>query len=62
MCSGYYERTAGTWLAFAEATHATRILEQRMREALEFHLEGLREVGEPVPPPTSGAAFVDVAA
>jgi predicted RNase H-like HicB family nuclease len=26
---------------------------QRMREALEFHLEGLREEGMPIPPPTS---------
>lgn len=33
-----------------------------MREALEFHLDGLREIGQPVPPPTSGAAFVEVAA
>lgn len=45
------------------ATGRTREeVEQRMREALEFHLEGLRELGEPVPPPTSGAAFVEVAA
>ena len=33
-----------------------------MREAIEFHIEGLREHGEPVPPPTSSGELVDVAA
>lgn len=30
----------------------------QMREAIAFHLEGLREQGEPVPPPTAVAAVV----
>jgi predicted RNase H-like HicB family nuclease len=29
-----------------------------MREAIAFHLEGLREQGEPVPPPTPVAAVM----
>ncbi|MXX77354.1 MAG: type II toxin-antitoxin system HicB family antitoxin [Holophagales bacterium] len=33
-----------------------------MQEAIEFHLEGLRRDGEPVPPPQTTAAQVDVAA
>jgi predicted RNase H-like HicB family nuclease len=33
-----------------------------MREAIEFHLEGMREDGEPIPEPTSVAALVEVAA
>jgi len=33
-----------------------------MREAIEFHLEGMREDGEPIPEPTSLAALVEVAA
>ena len=33
-----------------------------MREAIEFHLEGLRRDGDPVPPPQTTAAQVDVAA
>lgn len=33
-----------------------------IREAIEFHLEGLREFGEPIPEPTSSAATVEVAA
>lgn len=33
-----------------------------MREAIEFHLEGLRRDGDPVPPPQTMAAQVHVAA
>ncbi len=35
-------------------------VEVNMREAIEFHLEGLREEGLPVPEPRSDAAFCDV--
>jgi predicted RNase H-like HicB family nuclease len=31
-----------------------------IREAIEFHIEGLREHGELVPPPTSRSALVEV--
>lgn len=45
------------------ATGATRAeVEQSMRGAVELHLEGLREIGEPVPPPSTSAAYVEVAA
>ena len=33
-----------------------------IHEAIEFHLEGLRENGQPIPPPTSSSELVDVAA
>ena len=33
-----------------------------IREAIEFHIEGLRQEGQPVPPPSSTSAVVDVAA
>jgi predicted RNase H-like HicB family nuclease len=33
---------------------------RNMEEAIEFHLEGLREDGLPVPPPTSIAEYVEV--
>ena len=33
-----------------------------IREAIEFHIEGLRQDGQPVPPPSSTSAVVDVAA
>jgi predicted RNase H-like HicB family nuclease len=45
------------------ATGATRDeVENAMREGVDFHLEGLRESGEPVPPPRSTATYVEVAA
>jgi predicted RNase H-like HicB family nuclease len=36
--------------------------EQALREAIEFHLEGLREDGDPIPPPSSHVEYVEVAA
>ena len=36
--------------------------EEQIREAIEFHLEGLREEGLPVPPPSSQVEYVDVGA
>jgi predicted RNase H-like HicB family nuclease len=45
------------------ATGATRDeVESAMQEGVEFHLDGLRESGDPVPPPRSTAAYVEVAA
>ena len=38
-------------------------VEQQIRgEAISFHLEGLREDGAPVPPPSSQVDYVDIAA
>ena len=31
-----------------------------IREAIEFHLEGMKESGEAIPPPQSEAAYVEV--
>ena len=31
-----------------------------MRGAIAFHLEGLQEAGEPIPPPASSAEYVAV--
>ena len=36
--------------------------EATIREAIEFHLEGLRQEGVPIPRPSASAAYVDVAA
>jgi predicted RNase H-like HicB family nuclease len=33
-----------------------------IREAIEFHIEGLREKGQPIPAPSSFSAIVDVKA
>ncbi len=45
------------------ATGATRDeVEREMREAMQFHVEGLRLEGETVPEPHSYPAFCEVAA
>ena len=36
--------------------------EQAIREAIEFHLEGMRDDGTPIPPPSSRVDYVEVAA
>ena len=36
--------------------------EEQIREAIAFHLEGLREDGSPAPPPSSHVEYVDIAA
>ncbi len=33
-----------------------------IQEAIEFHINGLREDGQPVPSPSSSIEFIDVAA
>ncbi len=43
------------------ATGATREeTETLIREAIEFHLEGLRADGQPFPPPSSQVEYVDI--
>jgi predicted RNase H-like HicB family nuclease len=44
------------------ATGATLAeVESQIREAIAFHLDGMREDGVPVPPPSSQVEYVDVA-
>ena len=43
------------------ATGATiEEVEREIREAIEFHIEGLRDAGEPIPEPTSELTYVEV--
>ncbi|MEI6257881.1 MAG: type II toxin-antitoxin system HicB family antitoxin [Planctomycetota bacterium] len=45
------------------ATGATvEEVESQMRLAIEFHLNGMREDGTPIPPPESRVEYVDIAA
>jgi len=46
-------------IAAAESESEVR---QLIREAIEFHIEGLREDGQPVPPPSSSSTLVEVGA
>jgi predicted RNase H-like HicB family nuclease len=46
-------------IATGESLAAT---EQAIGEAIEFHLDGLREDGAPIAPPSSRVDYVEVAA
>jgi predicted RNase H-like HicB family nuclease len=61
------EKTATGYSAYSPdldgcvATGATKQeVEGNIREAIEFHLEGLRQEGYSVPSPTSYSTYVDV--
>ena len=63
------ERAEGNYSAYVPdlpgcvATGATaEEAEAQIREAIEFHLEGLREDGAPIPAPASRVDYVDVVA
>lgn len=44
------------------STGATRTeVESNMKEAIEFHLEGMREEGYPIPEPTAKSAYLEIA-
>lgn len=36
-------------------------VQELIREAIKFHIDGLKDEGEPVPPPTSTASIAEVA-
>lgn len=62
------EKAEGNYSAYVPdlpgcvATGATfEEVETQIREAIEFHLDGLREDGAPIPPPESRVEYVDVA-
>lgn len=62
-----YERGPRNWSAYVPdlpgciATAKTRDkLEQQIREAIEFHIEGLRQHGDEVPEPITEAGLVEV--
>ena len=64
-----YEHTKNNWSAYSPdvpgcmATGKTRAeVEQNFKEALEFHIEGLKAEGLPIPEPKSEAGRVEVAA
>lgn len=64
-----YEHAKRNWSAYSPdvpgcmATGKTRAeVEQNFREALAFHIEGLKAEGLPIPEPTSETGHVSVAA
>ena len=63
------EKTATGFSAYSPdlpgcvATGRTRkAVEKEMRDAIEFHIEGLRLAGEEIPAPQSQASYCEVAA
>jgi len=63
------EKAEGNYSAYVPdlpgciATGATvEETEAQIREAIEFHLEGMREEGLPIPQPASRVEYVDIAA
>ena len=63
------EQAAGNYSAYVPdlpgcvATGSTiEEVEEQIREAIAFHLEGLREDGMPMPPALSHVEYVDIAA
>jgi predicted RNase H-like HicB family nuclease len=45
------------------STGATREeVEHNMQEAIELHLEGLREEGYPIPEPSTSSSYVEITA
>ena len=63
------EKAEGNFSAYAPdlpgcvATGATvKEVETEMREAISFHLAGMREDGVPIPAPSSAVEYLDIAA
>lgn len=63
-----YEKAAHNWAAYVPdlpgciSTGDSRAeVERNIREAIEFHIEGLRADGQPVPEPSSTVGTVLVA-
>jgi predicted RNase H-like HicB family nuclease len=64
-----YEPSATGWSAYCPdlpglgvAGKTRAEVERLIREGAEFHIESMREDGEPIPEPTSTAGLVAVAA
>jgi predicted RNase H-like HicB family nuclease len=56
----------GAWVPDLPGCVATgktvEVVQQRIRDAIDAHLAGMREDGHPIPPPVAQVHYVDVAA
>lgn len=64
-----YERGKRNWSAYCPdlpgcvATAKTRKgVERQMRDAIEFHIEGMKQCGEKIPKPTTEAGVIAIPA
>ena len=62
-----YEKSATGWGAYAPdlpglgvAAATLEEVKELIREAVEFHLEGMREHGEPIPAPSATTEYITV--
>lgn len=62
-----YEKSSNGWGAFAPdlpglgvAAETLEQTKQLIREAIEFHLEGLRRHGDPIPVPSTQTEYITV--
>lgn len=60
------ENNYGAWVPDLPGCVATSKtvegVQRRIREAIEMHIAGMREDGDPIPPPVAQVNYVDVAA
>ena len=62
-----YERSANGWGAYAPdlpglgiAAKTLDEAKEMIREAMEFHIEGMREHGDPIPEPSTVTEYVSM--
>lgn len=62
-----FEKAESNWAAFIPdlpgcITTGSTLEEAKrnIREAIELHLEAMKEVGEPIPPPTTDVDFIEL--
>ena len=62
-----YEKGLGSWGAYVpdlpgviSVGDSQTEVERLIHEAVEFHFEGMREGGQPIPPPSSFAGVVEI--
>ena len=62
-----YEKSATGWGAYAPdlpglgiAAESLEEAKELIREAIDFHLEGMREHGDQIPPPSATTEYITV--
>jgi predicted RNase H-like HicB family nuclease len=60
--SGFSLHIRLTFPAVLRQQQSKSAVEKNIRESIQFHIEGLRKEGYPIPKPTSYSSFVEVPA
>jgi len=59
MANGNYSAYVPDLPGCVAAGPTVEAVESEIRDAIRFHIEGMKEDGQPVPPPTSLAEYVE---